>query len=65
MILAKIEPTNLYDDEAIYVAFGIERKDTSQAKQDGTLRYATIADRTLYLGQWIVDWLGALGDKTQ
>lgn len=55
----QIDPAAVYDDGALNVALGLSSAAIAQGRRDGTLRYTRKGQRTLYLGQWILDWLAA------
>lgn len=54
-----IEPAHLYDDGSLYLAAGLSPTTLARARRSGGLRYTRQGRRTLYLGQWILDWLEA------
>ena len=54
-----IEPAQLYDDGALYLAAGIRPATLARARRDGRLRFTKQGHRVLYLGEWILDWLNA------
>jgi len=54
-----IEPQQVYDDGALYLTLGLTPSTLAGARRRGALRYTRRGKRTLYLGQWILDWLAA------
>jgi hypothetical protein len=54
-----LEPSSLYDDGALQLAAGIAPATLARARRSGRLRFTQQGKRTLYLGQWILDWLQA------
>ena len=59
----KIDPAAWYDDDAICAALDFSYQSLSRARRDGSLRYSRKGNRTLYLGQWLIDWLTADAQK--
>ena len=54
-----IAPDGIYDDGALYLALGLTPATLSQARRSGELRFTRKGKRTLYLGQWVLDWIKA------
>lgn len=54
-----IEPDAVYDDGALYLSLGLTPAALSKGRRDGELRFTRRGKRTLYLGQWVLDWLQA------
>lgn len=54
-----IEPSAVYDDGTLHLAAGLSPTALSRARRSGRLRFTRQGNRTLYLGQWILDWLEA------
>jgi hypothetical protein len=54
---AKIDPAAWYDDAGLYGALEISFQAITRARRDGRLRHTREGRRTLYLGQWVLDWL--------
>jgi hypothetical protein len=54
-----IEPHQVYDDGALYLTLGLTPTTLATARRSGALRFTRQGKRTLYLGQWILDWLQA------
>jgi hypothetical protein len=52
-----IEPEALYDDTAIGQALGLTPSALAAARRERTLRYTRKGKRTLYKGEWILEWL--------
>jgi hypothetical protein len=55
----RIEPDAIYDDGAVVLALDIPSATLARARRDGRLRYTRQGRRTLYLGQWVLEWLAA------
>ena len=58
-----IEPQQVYDDGALNMTLGLTPNTLAAARRSGALRYTRRGKRTLYLGQWILDWLAADGPQ--
>jgi hypothetical protein len=54
-----IAPDGIYDDGALYLALGLSLGTLARARRSGELRYTRKGKRTLYLGQWVLDWIKA------
>jgi hypothetical protein len=54
-----IAPDGIYDDGALYLALGLTPATLAQARRSGDLRFTRKGKRTLYLGQWVLDWIKA------
>jgi hypothetical protein len=52
-----IEPRAFYDEASLRNATGITASALAGARKAGLLRYTRRSGRTLYLGQWILEWL--------
>lgn len=52
-----IDPRAVYDNAAIDMQLNVSAAALRRARQSGELKYAKLGQRTLYLGQWILDWL--------
>jgi hypothetical protein len=52
-----IDPSNIYDDDALYSALGVSVAVLARARRAGQLRFARKGKRILYLGQWVLDWI--------
>jgi len=52
-----IEPRQVYDDGALFVTLGLSPSTLATARRSGALRFTRRGKRTLYLGQWLLDWL--------
>jgi len=65
--LAVIDPHGVYDDGGLRLALGITSATLATARRQRRLRFSRKGRRTLYLGQWVIDWLqdrdGEMGDK--
>jgi hypothetical protein len=53
----QIDPIRIYDDVALYDALGISSRTLSRARCRSELRFTRKGNRTLYVGQWVLDWL--------
>ena len=61
-----IEPNSIFDDTALALAVGVSPTALAQARRSGRLRYTRKGRRVLYLGRWVLDWLGeAAEDQSQ
>lgn len=56
-----IAPDGIYDDGALYLALGLTPATLARARRSGELRFMRKGKRTLYLGQWVLDWIKADG----
>jgi hypothetical protein len=56
-----LEPTAVYDDGALYCLLGLSAAALAKARRSRRLRYTRQGNRTLYLGEWIVEWLRSEG----
>jgi hypothetical protein len=62
---SKIDPAAWYDDGALYAALEISFQAIARARRDGRLRYTREGRRTLYLGQWVLDWLAGANEREE
>jgi hypothetical protein len=53
----RIKPDGLYDDNLLYAALELSAATLARARREGRLRFTRQGRRTLYLGQWLLDWL--------
>jgi hypothetical protein len=53
----RIYPTGVYDDAMLYQTLELSKATLARARRDGQLRYTRKGNRTLYLGEWVLDWL--------
>jgi hypothetical protein len=53
----RIESDAIYDDTLLYRELRITSAVLARARKSGELRYTRRGNRTLYLGQWIRNWL--------
>jgi hypothetical protein len=53
----RIDPVGIYDDLALYQVLSISTAALAQGRRSGDLRHTRRGNRTLYLGQWVLDWL--------
>lgn len=60
----RIEPEAVYDDAALVLGLGVTYAALARSRRAGTLRASRKGRRTLYRGQWVLDWLDAGGDGT-
>ena len=58
-----IAPDGIYDDGALHLALGLTPATLAQARRAGELRFTRKGKRTLYLGQWVLDWIRADSPK--
>lgn len=54
---AVINPQAVYDDGSLRLALGISLSAISRARKAGRLQSKREGNRTLYMGQWVLDWL--------
>jgi hypothetical protein len=54
-----IDPRAVYDDGAVLLTLDLPSATLARARRDGRLRFSRQGRRTLYLGQWLLDWLEA------
>jgi hypothetical protein len=52
-----IDPQAIYDDGALHCELGISAAALARARRTGELRFTRKGKRTLYLGQWVLDWI--------
>jgi hypothetical protein len=52
-----IDPVGIYDD-SVFDRLDIPSQTLSRARRNGELRYTRKGNRTLYLGAWVLTWLG-------
>ena len=53
----KIEPHGVYGDGDLVLSLGLSHASLVAARRSGELQYRRIGKRTIYLGEWILDWL--------
>jgi hypothetical protein len=53
-----IQPDAFYDEQ-LFQALEVSAATLARARREGRLRYTRKGKRTLYLGQWVLDWLRA------
>ncbi len=53
----KIDPDGVYDDAALVLGLGVTYSTLARARRAGQLRSTRKGKRTLYRGQWVIDWL--------
>jgi hypothetical protein len=61
----RIDPDALYDDAALHIEIGLTPATLSRARRERRLRYTRQGTRTLYLGQWLLDWLRREGEQQE
>ena len=52
-----IQPEAVYDDGTLLLSLGLTPTTLARARRSGNLRFTRQGKRTLYLGQWVLDWL--------
>jgi hypothetical protein len=52
-----IKPDAVYDDGALNLSLGLTPSTLAKARRSGELRFNRQGKRTLYLGQWVLNWL--------
>jgi hypothetical protein len=60
-----IQSKAVYDDGALFLSLGLTPAALSKARRGGELRFTRQGKRTLYLGQWVLDWLQATAQTTK
>jgi hypothetical protein len=55
----RIDPAAVYDDGTLVLGLGITHAALASARRRGALRFMKSGRRTLYRGQWVLDWLDA------
>jgi hypothetical protein len=60
-----LNSTAVYDDGALYCAFGLTATSLARARRSGRLRYTRQGNRVLYLGEWVVEWLRSDGARRE
>jgi hypothetical protein len=53
----RIDPAAIYDDAALVLTLDLSSATLARARRNGRLRFTRQGRRTLYLGQWLLDWL--------
>lgn len=53
----KIDPDAIYDDATLVLRLGFTTSALSRERRAGRLRYSRRGGRTLYRGEWILQWL--------
>jgi hypothetical protein len=54
----KIDPAGIYDDALLYELLEVGAQTLARARRSGELRHVRKGQRILYLGSWVLDWLG-------
>jgi hypothetical protein len=57
----KLDPAGIYDDTLLSNLLGVSAQTLSLARRAGDLRYTRKGQRILYLGAWVLAWLGNEG----
>jgi hypothetical protein len=52
-----LDPQGVYDDGFLVLDLGLSTAAITKARRSGSLRYTRKGKRTLYLGQWLLNWL--------
>jgi hypothetical protein len=60
-----IDPAGIYDDTLLCNLLGVSKETLTRARRSGELRYARKGQRILYLGRWVLEWLGATAGEGQ
>ena len=55
----RIDPRAVYDDSSLRQELGLSPSSLGKARRDGSLKFARKGNRTLYIGQWVLDWIMA------
>jgi hypothetical protein len=54
----KIDPDTFYPESSVVLNFGISSTALARGRREGTLRFRRVGGQTLYLGRWLLAWLG-------
>jgi hypothetical protein len=57
----QIDPVSIYDDTLLSTLLGVSAQTLARARRGGDLRYTRKGQRILYLGAWVLAWLGNEG----
>ena len=60
----RIDPDGIYDDAALVLGLGVTHATLGRARRARELRATRKGRRTLYRGQWILDWLESQAAKS-
>ncbi len=52
-----IAPNGVYDDGVLVLGLGLTHATLARDRRGGLLRFTRKGKRTLYLGQWVLDWM--------
>lgn len=52
-----IDPGAVYDDGSLSLTLDVSLETLVRARRQRRLRYTRLGRRTLYFGQWVLDWL--------
>ena len=52
-----LTPSAIYDDATLRLGLGLTSATLARARREGRLRFTRKGRRTLYRGQWVLDWL--------
>ncbi len=54
---ARIDPDGIYHDGEARLLLGLTDATMRRARREGHLRFSRQGTRTIYRGQWLIDWL--------
>jgi hypothetical protein len=57
-----IDENALFDDTALFCAFGFSEAALAKARREKKLRFTRQGRRVYYLGAWVTAWLRAAGE---
>ena len=55
--VGRLDPLGVYDDGTLHLLLGLSQTALVNARRAGEIRHTRKGHRTLYLGQWVLDWL--------
>lgn len=55
--MIRIDPQAFYEDGQVRLLLGVTSATLVRDRRSGRLRHRRVGQRTLYQGQWILDWL--------
>jgi hypothetical protein len=61
----RIESDGIYDDALLYGTLEVSAATLARARRSGQLRYSRQGRRILYIGEWVLDWLRAGGERRE
>ena len=53
----RIDPQAFYEDGQVRLLLGVTSATLVRERRSGRLRHRRVGQRTLYQGQWLIDWL--------